>query len=487
MTIIKGMGRRSAGARQIRLILLFGIALIAGIFLSNGLFSAGFSPGFDRGFVVQAQTSIPMAGGTTTVSNRSSNAYEQPSAGLSAAEVNRHLKGDLAFEAVFVTAPAPLNSGLGPLFNNASCAGCHLRNGRGLPQPGQLLARVSLPAIEASSSDAPGMPIANYHPEATVDLESTPPVPGLGTQIQDHGVYGQAPEATVDLQWQEQTGQYGDGTPYRLRSPQPHITLRDGSPLPPSVQVSLRLPPPVFGLGLLEAVPDTDILALADPEDRNQDGISGRPNQVWDVVQQTTALGRFGLKANQPNLLQQSAAAYVNDMGITNPLFPNPDGSSDIDRTTLDQATFYVQTLAVPGRTLLNDPEVQRGEMLFTVANCAACHVSELRTGNHPIPVLTNQVIHPYTDLLLHDLGDGLADHRSDFQATGTEWRTSPLWGIGLTQTVLPYSSYLHDGRARTLEEAILWHSGEAEASKEAFRTMSAADRAALIRFLRSL
>lgn len=458
---------------------LFGVTLITAILLAHGL---------DRGSVAFSQTGVTLAGGTTTVSNRSSSAYEQPSAGLSDAEVHRHLKGDLAFEAVFVTAPAQIHPGLGPLFNNAACAGCHLRNGRGLPEKGQIIARVSLPAVEASSSDAPGTPLnSDYHPEATVDLESTPPVPGLGTQIQDQAVYGQKPEAAVEVDWQFQSGQYGDGTTYELRSAQPKITLRDGDSLPPQVQVSLRLPPPVFGLGLLEAVPEADILALADPEDANQDGISGRANQVWDVMQQTTALGRFGLKANQPNLLQQSAAAYVNDMGVTNPLFPETDGSSDIDQETLENAEYYVQTLSVPARTLMDDSQVQQGEKLFMAANCAGCHVQQLRTGNHKVPVLANQVIHPYTDLLLHDMGEGLADHRSDFQATGTEWRTPPLWGIGLTQTVLPYSSYLHDGRARTLEEAILWHSGEAEASKEAFRNLSAADRTALIRFLRSL
>jgi CxxC motif-containing protein (DUF1111 family) len=226
---------------------------------------------------------------------------------------------------------------------------------------------------------------------------------------------------------------------------------------------------------------------LADPEDQNQDGISGRPNEVWDVSAKSTALGRFGWKANTPNLLQQTAAAYVNDMGITNPLFREGNGETDIDRQTLENAAFYVQTLGVPARTLLDDSQVKRGEKLFAQANCSACHVPELRTGKYKVKALANQTIHPYTDLLLHDMGEGLADNRPDFKATGTEWRTSALWGIGLTQTVLPYSGYLHDGRARTLEEAILWHGGEAQASKEAFAKMSKRDRAALVRFLNSL
>jgi CxxC motif-containing protein (DUF1111 family) len=237
----------------------------------------------------------------------------------------------------------------------------------------------------------------------------------------------------------------------------------------------------------LEAIPEADIVQQADPDDRNGDGISGRPNRVWDVVQQAPMLGRFGWKANTPTLLQQSAAAYANDMGVTNPLFPAADGPQDINMETLTAAAVYVQTLAVPARTLLDDPRVQRGERLFAQANCTACHLSTWRTGEHQIPALANQTIHPYTDLLLHDMGAELADGRPDFEADGREWRTPPLWGIGLAQTVLPYSSFLHDGRARTLEEAILWHGGEAELAKETFRTLSAANREALIWFLRSL
>ncbi len=431
-----------------------------------------------------SSASIPLAAGETTVFNRTSTAYEQPSAGLSPADVEKHRDGDVAFEAVFVTSPANVNPGLGPLFNNASCAGCHLRNGRGLPEPGQLLVRVS--DTKQWNLDTTSDPL-QYHLEGNIDIGNTPSVSGLGTQIQDQAIYGHSPEAKVQLDWQETTGTYQDGTSYQLRSPQVKITLPDGKVLPPEVQTSLRLPSPVYGLGLLEAVPERQIRKLADPEDRDGDGISGRVNEVWDVQTQSTALGRFGWKANNPNLQQQSASAYVNDMGVTNPLFLESDGSMDIDEKTLTQATFYVQTLAVPARTLLDDPQVKQGEKLFNEANCAACHLVTLTTGKYQIPQLANQTIHPYTDLLLHDMGEELADRRPDFQATGTEWRTPPLWGIGLTQTVLPYSSFLHDGRARTLEEAILWHGGEAKASRETFRQMSVSNRQALVRFLRSL
>jgi len=430
----------------------------------------------------QSRTSVPMAGGDTTLFTRTSQAYAQPAPNLDDYWADRHAVGDLAFEAAFVTPPANVNSGLGPLFNGASCVACHISNGRGLPEKGQRVVRVS-----QLTETAPDTTEYEYAREALSPIENTPPVAGIGTQLQEQGVYGHAPEGIVEIEWQESQGTYGDGTPYQLRSPQVTLSRFDGTPLPDGVVFSNRIPPPVFGLGLLEAVPESTILTLADPDDLDNDGISGHPNYVWDAVEETEALGRFGWKANEPTLLQQSAAAYVNDMGVTNSLFPAADGSQDIDKGILDVAEAYVQTLAVPGRILLDDPQVQRGESLFADANCASCHLSEMRTADHEIAALTNQTIHAYTDLLLHDMGAELADGRPDFKASGNEWRTPPLWGIGLAQTVLPYSSYLHDGRARTLEEAILWHGGEAEVSKEAFRTMSESDRAALIRFLRSL
>ncbi|MEA5471085.1 di-heme oxidoredictase family protein [Spirulina sp. 06S082] len=466
---------KSERSRMLRsLLALFAIALISGIILSNLI-----SPTF-------AQT--PLAGGKTTVFNRTSKAYEQPSVGLNEIESERHFEGDLAFDAVFVTPPARINPGLGPLFNNASCTGCHIRNGRGLPEKGQLLVRVSESRQNSGETTSNRQPvISTYHPEASVSLGNAPPVEGLGTQIQDQGVYGYKPEATVAIAWEEQEGEYGDGTSYSLRSPHPQIILANGKPISPAILTSLRIPPPVFGLGLIEAIPEKTIRDLADPDDRDRNGISGRPNQVWDVEKEAIVLGRFGWKANNPNLLQQTASAYINDMGVTNPLFPESDEKPDIDRKTLENAEFYAQSLAVPGRILLDDAEVKQGEKLFQQANCASCHIPTLSTGNYKIEALAQQTIHPYTDLLLHDMGEGLADGRPDFLATGREWRTQSLWGIGLTQTVLPYSSYLHDGRARTLEEAILWHSGEAENSKEQFRKMSQGDRAALVRFLRSL
>lgn len=455
------------------------VAAIAGILLSTLLSSPA-----------QSQISLPLAGGETTIQNRTSRAYEQPAPNLDEYWSDRHAVGDRAFEAAFVTAPANVNPGLGPLFNGTSCAGCHIKNGRGMPEKGQRVVRVSQLVSETSTEAIAATHGSSVPTSPALETElpgaNTPPVAGIGLQVQEQGVYGYAPEAVVQVTWQERQGTYEDGTSYSLRSPQLQLSLPDGTPLSEGVVFSNRIPQSVFGVGLLEAVPESEILQLADPEDGDRNGVSGRPNRVWDIVQQTEALGRFGWKANTPTLLQQSASAYFNDMGVTNPLFPDADGNEDINREILEAAAAYVQTIAVPARTLLDDPQVQQGERLFA-ANCAVCHVAELHTGEHEVPALVNQTIHAYTDLLLHDMGRELADDRPDFQADGNEWRTPPLWGIGLAQTVLPYSGFLHDGRARTLEEAILWHGGEAETSKEGFRTMSAEDRAALIQFLRSL
>jgi CxxC motif-containing protein (DUF1111 family) len=470
---------RMPGRKPLRFVGMFAIALILSIsvsvLLTNYLWTAPPSP---------------FSGGQTTVDNRSSKGFGQPAPNLSNAELDLHTEGDLAFGATFVTPPAPVNAGLGPLFNNASCVACHVGDGRGMPTKGSLLVRVSLPPGQNQPhhdgsifETRSGKSVA----EASVSLGNAPPVPSLGTQIQDQAVFGVAPKADVEIAWKETTGTYGDGTAYGLRSPLLNITLPNGKPLPANVLTSLRLPPPVFGRGLLEAIPESAMVDLAHRQAQRSDGISGKLNHVWDVRQKKLVVGRFGLKANNPNLFQQNAAAYVNDMGVTNPLFPEKNGVQEINLKTLKAITFYTQTLAVPGRTQLDNPMVKKGEVLFTQANCAVCHVGALKTGNHTVKAIANQAIHPYTDLLLHDMGEGLADGRPDFEASGNEWRTAPLWGIGLTQAVLPYSGYLHDGRARTLEESILWHGGEAERSKETFRTMAKTDRAALIQFLNSL
>ena len=412
------------------------------------------------------------AGGATTFHNRSSHSFGQPAPGLNAQEMDFHAAGDVTFDAVFVTAPAPVHPGLGPIFNNSSCVGCHIKNGRGMPQLGQALIRTSLPNASGPR----------------VETEGVVPDPVIGTQLQDSAVYGEQPEAEVALAWQEISGEYPDGTEYKLRTPQITLSAIDSnSPISPELLTSLRIPPPVFGVGLLEAIPEKTLKALADPEDKNGDGISGRTNRVWNFEKEQMDVGRFGHKANSANLLSQTATAYAHDMGIANPLLPNDDGTIEIDADTVEASAFYTQTLAVPARTQVNDPVVQKGEKLFASANCAACHLTAIETGSASVEALANQKIQPYTDLLLHDMGEALADNRPDFEATGQEWRTTPLWGLGLTQTVLPYSGYLHDGRARTVEEAILWHGGEAESAKQVFMSLGKEGRQAMLKFLNSL
>jgi len=448
-------------------LLLFAAACLVAI-----LFSIAF----------QRITILPMgnenlAGGGTTFYNRSSHAFGQPAPGLNGKEMSLHTEGDAAFDAVFVTAPAPINAGLGPKFNSSSCSGCHIKNGRGMPQLGQALVRTSLPA-------AIGMPIAK--------TEGVVPDPVLGTQLQDSAVCGEQPEANVTISWMETTGHYADGEVYELRSPQIAVTAIDSKhSISKNLLTSLRIPPPVFGVGLLEAIPASTLEAIADPEDKNKDGISGRINRVWNFETKRVDVGRFGLKANSATLISQTATAYAHDMGVANPLLPNKDGTLEIDQATVEASAFYTQTLAVPARAKVDDPTakkvVQTGERLFEQANCAACHLGAIKTGAATVNALANQAIAPYTDLLLHDMGQGLADGRPDFEARGQEWRTSPLWGLGLTQTVLPYSGYLHDGRARSVEEAILWHGGEAEGAKQAFVEMIKGDRQALLKFLNSL
>ena len=425
------------------------------------------------------------SGGETTVFDATSHAFSTPAPNLSADGLATHLEGDVEFEAVFVTVPAEVNPGLGPVYNNISCINCHARDGRGrAPTSGEkltsMLFRVSLPNPEGDVTHGPV------------------PVPGFGTQLNNRAIFGVPPEGTVTINYTEGELMTSDGVKVYLRTPSYKIE-NAYQPLPDNVELSPRVAPVVFGLGLLEAIPESTILALADEDDQDGDGISGKANYVWDVQKNGLSLGRFGWKANQPTLIQQVASAYHDDIGITTSLLPieSSDGQSQYDGRgddpelsdeILDVVTFYVQTLAVPARRNLDDPLVQRGEQLFDSAKCSSCHVPTLQTGSlSDVPAVSNQTIQPFTDMLLHDMGPGLADYRPDFLASGSEWRTPPLWGIGLLKVVNGHTNLLHDGRARGLLEAIMWHGGEAEQSREAVQAMSASDRDALITFLESL
>lgn len=423
-----------------------------------------------------------LSGGDETVFSATSTAFGNMFPGLTGYDIHVHELGDAVFSQTFVTAPAPIHSGLGTIFNNTSCTNCHHNDGIGLPTAGELqsslLMRISLPG-----EDEHGGPV---------------PVPGYGVQLQDKAVFGKQPECKVNISYSYKTYSFADGETYELRTPAYTLTNLY-TPISGSYLLSPRLAPPMFGLGLLEAVPESEITALQDPNDANGDGIKGKANYVWDAPTNSRKLGRFGWKANTASILSQVAGALNQDMGITTNVLPvessfgqaQYDGLKDdpeLPDSLLNAVKFYAQTLGVPARRNTTDATIKRGLQLFVLAKCVNCHKQTLTTGiNVAMPSVSNQVIHPYTDMLLHDMGPGLADNRPDFLAGGRDWRTTALWGVGLFETVNNPGYYLHDGRARTLTEAIMWHGGEAAQSTAYFSNLPKADRGAVLKFLKSL
>ena len=423
-----------------------------------------------------------LSGGITTVKDATSAAFGLPAPNLSSESIAKHLLGDAGVGATFVPAPALINPGLGPLFNNNSCISCHQRDGRGRPPLEGEELNTMLFRISMTGTDENGGPKA---------------VPLFGLQAQHKAIFGKLPEMEFDITYTEQTENFADGEKVSLRKPNNKI-INPYLPIPAGMLLSARVTTPFIGLGLLEALGEKTITDLADENDRNGDGISGKANYVWDIKAQKNTLGKYGWKASQPTLLQQSAAAFEGDMGITSTLFPDENSlgqiqdvlphNSEISDEKLDQIRHYIATLGVPIRRNVQDVQVKQGRFLFIQANCNSCHVMKLKTGNLAgLPEVSNQYIRPFTDLLLHDMGEGLTDNRPDFKATATEWRTAPLWGIGLTKIVNGHTFFLHDGRARNLTEAILWHGGEGQKSKDSFMKMAKTEREAMVKFLESL
>lgn len=431
-----------------------------------------------------------LSGGTTTTYLENREAFSAPLANLDRSRLRAFAFGRHLFRRNWVIAPASVDSldGLGPTFNRVSCSGCHLKDGRGRPPKNfdepmkAMVVRLSIPGV---AGDGGPLPHPNY-----------------GTQLQDKGILGVPKEGRARIVYEELAGFFGDGEPYSLRAPIYQFSEMSHGPLGAEALYSGRVAPATHGLGLLEAVDEGLIISRADPEDLDGDGISGRVNWVWDPVDQKRALGRFGWKASVVSLYQQVAGAAVADMGITTSVFPTqnclpaqsaclsaPDGGApELDDARLAKLVLYTRSLAVPARRNVNEPVVRQGELLFLDAGCGGCHLPNWETSSEALmPELAGQNIHAYTDLLLHDMGEGLADGRPDFEASGREWRTPPLWGIGLIHRVNLHRFFLHDGRARGLMEAILWHGGEAEVSRDIVRAMSSEDREALIAFLNSL
>lgn len=440
-----------------------------------------------------------LSAGSFTVSRFDVDAFTEPAPGLTYAQRERFLRGRHHFNHRWVQFPSLGGDwGLGPTFITNKCVNCHVGAGRGRPPesiseaPVSVLVRLSVPG------DGP-----NGGPR---------PHPNYGDQIQNAGLMGQdrddtflgdrvPPEAEVFIQWLMSIETCADGEQVELRRPE----LRWGrlwfGPIGESTMTSIRVAQPIHGLGLLEAVPEADLLSIA--EWQHSLGFNGRTNRVRDDIAKRDAVGRFGWKANQPSLAQQIAAAYGGDLGVTSSLYPDgncppvqsecaaqpPGNQPELIDNDWFEITFWEQSLAVPARRNTDDPSFDRGEKLFGEAQCAVCHVPQLITADvvPHLPIAANQKVRAYTDLLLHDMGEGLSDGRPDFQAGPRDWRTPPLWGLGLSSTVSGSTAMLHDGRARNATEAILWHGGEATGAREIFRHMSKQDREALLFFLNSI
>lgn len=451
---------------------------------------------------------FPGGAATTRQPRDHVNAFSHFSHGIGFAGESRFKLGNAIFRKEWVSSPASTKAsdGLGPLYNARGCQNCHLKDGRGHPPAANwpddnaisMFLRLSVPPTTEKHHHLLAERRVNIIPE-----------PIYGSQLQDIAIKGHAGEGRMKITYQDVEVTLGDGAKVKLRKPEYEITDLGYGPMSPDVMMSPRIAPPMIGLGLLEAIPETAIRANADPDDRNGDGISGRVQEVWSLEDEQVRLGRFGWKAGAPTVAQQTAEAFAGDMSLSTSMIPQsagdcteaqsvcrgaPNGNSpgpddpEVSDQLFDLVVFYSQNLAVPARPDAGKPQVLAGKARFHQLGCAACHIPSFTTGEVTgQPHLSGQRIWPYTDLLLHDMGEGLADNRPEGLASGREWRTPPLWGIGATGAVSGHTFFLHDGRARNLEEAILWHGGEAQASRDAYAASEKADRAALLAFLNSL
>ncbi|CDX15910.1 conserved exported hypothetical protein [Mesorhizobium sp. SOD10] len=448
---------------------------------------------------------LMQGGAGTSRKDVNRDAFSQSSGNITFEEEGNFKLGNALFRKNWVSSPSSTQAsdGLGPLFNERACQNCHLKDGRGRPPEGDtgstsMFLRLARDAGSAEEKAAlAGHKVLNF------------PDPVYGAQLQDLAVPGLKGEGRMRVDYQEQKVTLGDGAVVSLRKPSYSVEDPGYGPLDPHTTLSPRLTPPMIGLGLIEQIAPADILAHADPDDRDGDGISGRPNIVRDELSGQVTLGRFGWKAQTASIRQQAADAFAGDIGISTPEMPKhwgdctkaqaecltmPNGvqqrlgTVEAPPPVMDLVTFYSQSLAVPARRDLDRPDVLAGKKQFYEMGCIACHTPKFVTmRGTPNKAQAFQLIWPYSDFLLHDMGGGLADGQRVGAATGSEWRTPPLWGIGLTATVNGNAFYLHDGRARTLAEAILWHGGEGRKARDRFADAAAADREALIKFLESL
>lgn len=434
-------------------------------------------------------------------------AYLQPISGLSAEQKKLFREGEKVFNTFWLAVPNDLISqwwdlsrpgpgggewGLGPSFLATSCVSCHVQAGRGKAPDtggGQVFMQSLRLSIPGEGPD--GGP--NPDPHYGVQIQSF-------DTVQRKDKTARAGEGDVHVSWEKHSFRFADGSTVELRKPVIQIKHLNFGPLAEGVMMSLRNSQAIFGLGYLEAVSESDILALA--ELQKSQGLNGRPNYVRDDINDKMAIGRFGWKANQPGIQQHIANAFLADIGITSSLYPEQNcppvqkeclteknsGKPELRQELWGPLTFWTLSLDAPAPRDRDKPAVRRGEKLFETAKCSQCHIPELKTGQFDtLPALSGRTIRPYTDMLLHDMGPELADGRPDFRAGGADWRTAPLWGIGLSKQVNGSTSFLHDGRARNVLEAIVWHGGEASASRDHFARLSKRQREDLIAFVQSL
>lgn len=447
----------------------------------------------------EAPVDPTLSAGDFTLKRADATAFAEPAPVLTYKQQQTFMRGRQHFNQKWVVFPSMGGDwGLGPTFIADKCSGCHIGGGRGMmpkadEEPVGVLIRMSIPG--------------------TGEHGGVKPHPAYGDQFQNQGLTGKdaynhgvgdrvPPEGTVYIDWDDAgVVEFADGEKVTLRKPKPRFDKLNFGPIGAETMLSLRFTPPIFGMGLLEAVPEETLLDIA--KKQAEHGISGRPNTVWDPYTKQTRMGRFGWKANAPSIRMQIALAYHGDIGATTSLFiednctsvqalclaSTPNNRPEVIDVNWDEIEFWTQGLAVPARRNVADADFKRGEDLFDEAKCSVCHVPTMKTAAEfkTLPQLANQIFHAYTDLLLHDMGEGLSDGRPDYAASPREWRTPPLWGLGLSETVTGSTAMLHDGRAANATEAILWHDGEAKISREAFRKMAKADRDALLKFLNSI
>jgi CxxC motif-containing protein (DUF1111 family) len=440
-----------------------------------------------------------LSAGDFTLKRADAEAFAEPAPVLTYKQQQTFMRGRQHFNQKWVIFPSMGGDwGLGPTFIADKCSACHIGGGRGMmptaeQEPVGVLIRMSVPGKDEHGG--------------------VKPHPAYGDQFQNQGLTGKdeynhgkgdrvPPEGTVYIDWQDVTiAEFADGEKVTLRKPKPRFDKLTFGPIGDETMLSLRFTQPIFGMGLLEAVPEETLLDIA--KKQTEHGISGRMNTVWDPYLKQKRSGRFGWKANVPSIRMQIALAFHGDIGATTSVFiedncttvqelclaSTPNNRPEVIDVNWDETEFWTQGLAVPARRNVTDPDFKRGEVLFEQAKCSVCHTPTMKTTVEfkSLPQLANQTFHAYTDLLIHDMGEGLSDGRPDYDASPTEWRTPPLWGLGLSKIVTGSTSMLHDGRAANATEAILWHGGEAQTARDAFLKMAKPDREALLKFLDSI